>query len=123
MAAANKTSGMLKVNQLTKDLGIKSKDMSEIMTAEGVEYKSQKVLTPTEFSIIFDRITRDNQIKGIEDYLDGVTVIPSKAKTEKAEPAPEAQKSDVAPVEVKEQAKVESVNLEPAKSEDRKSVV
>ncbi len=121
MAAANKTSGMLKVNQLTKDLGIKSKDMSEIMTAEGVENKSQKILTPTEFSIIFDRITRDNQIKGIEDYLDGVTVIPSKAKTEKAEPAPEAQKSDVAPVEVKEQAKVESVNPEPAKSEPAKS--
>ena len=56
MAAANKTSGMLKVNQLTKDLGIKSKDMSEIMTSEGVEYKSQKVLTPTEFSIVFDLV-------------------------------------------------------------------
>ena len=114
MAAANKTSGMLKVNQLTKDLGIKSKDMSEIMTSEGVEYKSQKVLTPTEFSIVFDRITRDNQIKGIEDYLDGVTVIPSKAKTEKTEPAPEAQKSDVAPVEVKEQSEAAPVKSEPA---------
>ena len=121
MAAANKTSGMLKVNQLTKDLGIKSKDMSELMTAEGMEYKAQKVLTPTEFAIVFDKLTRDNQIKGIEDYLDGVTVIPTKAKSEKAESAPEAQNNDVAPVEVKEQKKAEPVKSEPVKSEPVKS--
>ena len=102
--AVSKTSGILKVNQLSKDLNIKSKEMSELMTAEGIEYKAQKVLTPLEFSIVFDKLTRDNQIKGIEDYLDGITVIPSKAKeeakaaesVEPAEPATPAKPSDTA---------------------------
>ena len=80
--AVSKTSSILKVNQLSKDLNIKSKEMSELMTAEGIEYKAQKVLTPLEFSIVFDKLTRENQIKGIEDYLDGITVIPSKVKEE-----------------------------------------
>ena len=102
--AVSKTSGILKVNQLSKDLNIKSKEMSELMTAEGIEYKAQKVLTPLEFSIVFDKLTRDNQIKGIEDYLDGITVIPSKAKeeakaaetVEPMEPATPAKPSDTA---------------------------
>ena len=94
--AVAKTSGMLKVNQLSKDLNIKSKDMSEIMTAEGIEYKAQKVLTPFEFSVLLDKLTKDNQINGIDDYLDGVTKIPSKKKEEakveeKAAPVAEAK--------------------------------
>ena len=101
--AVAKTSGMLKVNQLSKDLNIKSKDMSEIMTAEGIEYKAQKVLTPLEFSILFDKLTKDNQIKGIEDYLDGITSIPSKNAEEtvaesKSNDAPKSEaKPDVKP--------------------------
>ena len=101
------------VNQLLKDLNIKSKDMSEMMAAEGIEYKAQKVLTPLEFSIIFDKLTKSNQINGIEDYLDGITVIPSKNKEEpKAEETvAEASKPEPkveAKVEPKAEAKVES---------------
>ena len=115
--AVAKTSSMLKVNQLSKDLNIKSKDMSEIMTAEGIEYKAQKVLTPLEFSILFDKMTKDNQISGIDDYLDGITKIPSKNKEEaKAEPvAEEAPKAEAKPEvkaepvkEVKAEAKAEA---------------
>ena len=123
--AVAKTSSMLKVNQLSKDLNIKSKDMSEIMTAEGIEYKAQKVLTPLEFSILFDKLTKDNQINGIDDYLDGITGIPSKKKEEpKAEEAPVVEvKSEVKPEPVKEEVKAEpvkpEVKAEPAKSEQK----
>ena len=119
MAATTKTSAMLKVNQLSKDLNIKSKDMSEIMTAEGIEYKAQKVLSATEFSILLNKLTMDNQIKSIDDYLDGVTVIPSKNKEEaKAEAAPAVE----AKPEVKaEPAKVEPAKVEPAKAEPAKA--
>ena len=114
--AVAKTSSMLKVNQLSKDLNIKSKDMSEMMTAEGIEYKAQKVLTSREFSIIFDKLTKDNQIVGIEDYLDGVTGIPSKKNEESVET--KAESAPVAEVEVKaESVKVESPKPEPVKTE------
>ncbi len=114
--AVAKTSGILKVNQLSKDLSIKSKELSEIMTSEGIEYKAQKVLTPLEFSILFDRLTKDNQINGIDDYLDGVTCIPSKKKEEAKEEPKAAEKPAEAPKA--EPAKVEAkpeVKAEPAK--------
>ncbi len=102
MAAANQSTNMLKVNQISKDLNIKSKELAEVLASEGIEYKAQKALDATEFSIVFDRLTRDNQINGIEDYLDGVTVIPSKAMAEKTTqskvPAKEASKEDTKPV-------------------------
>ena len=95
--AANQTSSMLKVNQISKDLNIKSKDLAEIFAKEGIEYKSQKSLEPREFDILFDKLTRENQIKGIEDYLDGITYIPSNTKTEepKKEAASEAKAAPV----------------------------
>ena len=130
--AVAKTSGMLKVNQLAKDLNIKSKDMSEIMTSEGIEYKAQKVLTPLEFSILLDKLTKDNQIKGIEDYLDGITSIPSKNAEEtvaesKSKDAPKSEaKPDVKPKakseEKAEPAKVEAkpeIKAEPVKNEQK----
>ena len=61
MAAANQSTNMLKVNQISKDLNIKSKDLAEILAAEGIEYKAQKTLTPVEFAILFDKLTKENQ--------------------------------------------------------------
>ena len=80
--ATNQSSNILKVNQLSKDLNIKGKDLAEILAGVGIEYKAQKVLEPVEFDIFFNQLTLDNQIDGIEDYLDGITYIPSKKKTE-----------------------------------------
>ena len=111
MAAASKTSSMLKVNQLSKDFNIKSKEMAEVMTAEGIEYKAQKTLTPTELSILLNRLTESKQIKNIGDYLDGVTCIPVKNKPEEkvAEPAKE------------EAPRAEAPKAEPAKEEAPKA--
>ena len=107
MAAANQTSNLLKVNQLSRDLTMKTKDIAEILAGEGIEYKTQRALEPNEFDILFDKLTRDNQIKGIEDYLDGVTYIPSKKATEpKAEKKPAVAKTE-AKTETKVEAKAE----------------
>ena len=116
MAAASKTSSMLKVNQLSKDLNLKSKEMSEVMTAEGIEYKAQKTLTPVEFSILLNRLTESRQIKNIGDYLDGITSIPKKEVTEKktAEPVKED-------VKTAEEPKVESAKAEAPKAETPKA--
>ena len=77
-----------KVNKMAKDLGLKSKELSDILAAHGKDVKTQRSLEPVEFDILFETLTRDHQISNIEDYLDGVTKIPSKA-TQKAEPAKE----------------------------------
>ena len=70
-----------KITKLAKDLGIKSKDLVEILNQNGIEAKTtQKALEPVEFDILFDSLTKANQITNIGDYLDGVTYIPSKAK-------------------------------------------
>jgi hypothetical protein len=86
MAAANQTSNLLKVNQFSKDLAMKSKDMVELLASEGIEYKTQRSLEPNEFAILLDRLTKDNQINGIEDYLDGATYIPAKVKNDPKKP-------------------------------------
>ena len=67
-----------KANQLAKDLELKSKDIVDIMSEKGIEIKSQKTLEPREFDILFDAITSRHQIEGIDDYIDGVTYVPSK---------------------------------------------
>ena len=52
--AANQTSNLLKVNQFSKDIAMKSKDIAEILAAEGIEYKTQRALEPNEFAFLFD---------------------------------------------------------------------
>ena len=82
-----------KVNQLAKDLNIKAKDM--------VELKTQKNLEPGEFNLLLDLLTKKHQIVGIDEYIDGVTYIPSvlKKKEEKKAPAPTAETAKPAPAE------------------------
>ena len=123
---------------------MKSKDVTEILVSEGIDYKTQRALEPNEFSILLDKLTRDNQINGIEDYLDGVTYIPSKAaqkakETEKAaqektpevveskpaeqpaaqEKKPTNAKTDSVKKEQTAPAKVESVSSTAAKTEEK----
>lgn len=67
-----------KANQLAKDLDIKSKEIVDIMSEKGIEIKTQKALEPREFDILFDALTSKHQIEGIDDYIDGITYIPSR---------------------------------------------
>ena len=121
--AANQSANILKVNQISKDLNIKSKELAEMLAGVGIEYKAQKVLEPVEFDILFNQITLDNQIDGIEDYLDGITYIPSKKKAEKVAEKQEEVKAEEVPETKAEPVKPEPVVVEkkpesaPAKAE------
>ena len=104
MAAINQ---QFKLNKLAKDLNMKGKDLLEVLAQKGVEAKTvQKALEPAEFDILFESLTRANQITNIGDYLDGVTHIPSKVKkapvkkAEAEQPAPEKQ-AEAAPKQAK----------------------
>ncbi len=101
-----------KVNQLAKDLNMKTKDIVDIMSGAGLEVKTQKNLEPDEFGVFLNLITQANQIKDIDRYLDGETYIPVKVKeTAEEKPAvdkkaPEAKVEEKKP-EVKPEPKVE----------------
>ena len=94
-----------KVNQFAKDLGIKTKDVQDVLAQKGLEVKTQTALSPEEFGVLFDSLTRANQLDNIGDYLDGVTYIPSRKKDEKT--APKTEDKPQAKAEVKTEVKVE----------------
>lgn len=81
----------IRINNLAKDLNMKSKDLLDALTKSGVAGKtSTGTLDPVEFSLLFDSLTTDNQIKNMGDYLSGKADIarPREEKpAEKAEPA------------------------------------
>ena len=120
----------IKANQLIKDLNIKSKEMSDIMAEKGLEFKSQKALEPIEFEAFFDAITSKHQIEGIDDYIDGVTFIPSKlekaVKKPVAEEKTEASEAKVVEnkekIEKKAEPKVETAPVAVDKTEKKGDV-
>ncbi len=115
-----------KVNQIAKDLNMKGKEIVDILAGKGFSVTAQKSLDAPEFDALFDTLTRQNQINGIEDYLDGITYIPSSKKaTVKAEDksSPESVKAEPAedtvnkPTAEATDAPVHSAKTEPQKSE------
>ena len=94
-----------KVNQLAKDLGIKSKDIVDVLAEKGMNVKTQASLEGKEFDILFEALTKQNQIKDIDSYIFGDTYIPSKLQM--AKEAEEAAKAK-AIAEAKAKAKAEA---------------
>ena len=83
-----------KLNKLAKDLGLKSKDLTDILARHGREATVQKTLEPVEFDILLDSLTRDHQIDDIDAYLKGETCIPSKKKPAKAKEAKDVKEKE-----------------------------
>ena len=62
----------IRINNLAKDLNMKSKELLEALTASGITGKTATgTLDTTEFSVLFDRLTSTNQITNMGDYLSG----------------------------------------------------
>ena len=52
-----------KINQMAKDMGLKSKDLTDLLAANGVsDVKSQKALTDKEFGLLLQSLTEANQV-------------------------------------------------------------
>ncbi len=108
-----------RVNQLAKDFNLKSKELVELLAANGLDNKTHMaVLEPNEANLLLDLLTNANQITGIDDYMNGKTTIKVKKKAPKAEEAPVAEtpkeepKAEAKP-EVKPEPKVEAPKEEP----------
>ena len=117
----------IKANQLAKDLGIKSKEIVDIMAEKGIELKAQKSLEPHEFNVLFDALTSAYQIDGIDDYIDGVTTIPSKlekkpeveAVAKKTEEKADENQNKKVEASVAEQKKAEAAPAPEKKAEKK----
>ena len=96
---ATKTS--LKLGQLAKDLDKKSKDLLDVLEEGGVSgLKVSSTLTPGQFDVLLEKLTRQHQVPDIGAYLDEEVLIQApKKKTapRKAEPAEEGKKAESAP--------------------------
>ena len=115
MAAINQ---QFKLNKLAKDLGLKSKELVDILAQNGIEAKTtQKALEPAEFDVLFETLTRANQITNIGNYLDGVTHIPSKIK--KA-PVKKAEEKAEAPAQAPVEKPAEEASKKVEKAEEIK---
>ncbi len=99
-----------KINQLAKDLNIKSKDLLETLKGLGFDGKTQMAtLSADEFGALLDKLTLDNQMSGIDDYLDGKTVIASTyAKEKSARMAEEAERKAKEKAEAETKARAEA---------------
>ena len=77
-----------RINQLAKELGIKGKDITDILAAGGIEGKSSSAaLDPDEFGLVMDVLSKKNQISNLDPYLDGDVVIVTKGQKAAAEKA------------------------------------
>ncbi len=112
-----------KINQMAKDMGLKSKELTELLAGRGVaDVKSQKVLTEQEFNLLFQSLTEANQVDNIYDYMDGKTRIPSKIAEQKAaekaaREAAEREAAEKAAREAAEKAAAEKAAAEKAARE------
>ena len=92
-----------KITQITKDFAMKSKDVLEIFKSLGIEKKSGGSADDVEFARFFQKVTRENQIENIDEYLDGKATIRIPESEKKAPEKTEAPKT-----EVKAEAKAEA---------------
>ena len=74
---------MFRINQLSKDLGMKPKEMQSLLAEAGIgEKSSSATLEADEFNLLLDTLTKKRQIKNLDLYLNGKTYIPSPARDE-----------------------------------------
>ncbi|MBO5744738.1 MAG: translation initiation factor IF-2 [Clostridia bacterium] len=94
-----------KINSLAKDMEIKSKDLITLAESCGMNGKNPNVLLENdEFDVLFNKLTKDNQIKDINSYLSGETVIVLEGEEPKASPVGNKQHEEKKP-HIKEQPK------------------
>ena len=126
MAAKDKN--QTKISNLAKDLGLKNKELVDIITQSGIEGKTHSAtLDPEEFNQVMDAVTMRSQINSIGDYLDGKVIIVTeapKAEAPKAEaPKAEAPKAEAPKAEAPkaEAPKAEAPKAEAPKAEAPKA--
>lgn len=123
---------MFRINQLAKDLDIKSRDIITKLEESGLEGKKTGAsLEAEEFNMFIDTLTKENQIADIDGYLHGKTTIPTVRPSKAAALAAEKKAAAIAEkkaaeaaarAEAEEKAKVEAEAAAKAEAEKRAAI-
>ena len=111
---ATKSNSMFRISQLAKDLGLKTKELTEKLNELGVSTKNTSAsLEPDEVNLLFESLSKDSEIKDIDGYLRGKTVItlpesPEESATRLKQEKAEAEAKAKAEAEAKAKAKAEA---------------
>ena len=122
MAANQKN--QTRISSLAKDLGMRNKDILDLLAENGIEGKSHSAtLNEDEFNLVMNELTSRNQMSGIGDYLDKkITIDPpkpaAKPKAEKPKAEPKAEPKPEPKAGVKAEPKPEE-KPEPTRFEMR----
>ena len=97
-----------KISVLAKDLGLKNKEILEMLAANGFAGKSHSSpLSEEEFAFVIEYFTKNNQVTSINDYINGVTKIeierPEDSEKKVEAPKTEQPKVESAPTPKKEE--------------------
>ena len=96
----------VKITQLSKDFGLKSKDITDAFKELGLDKKSGASADEVEFEMLLDHMTKTHQIKNLDAYRKGIVKLTISKETEKKS-APKVKAE-----EVKTEAKVEATKVE-----------
>ena len=111
---ATKSNSMFRISQLAKDLGLKTKELTEKLNELGVSTKNTSAsLEPDEVNLLFESLSKDSEIKDIDGYLRGKTVItlpesPEESATRLKQEKAEAEAKAKAEAEAKAKAEAEA---------------
>jgi len=118
---AAKQTPAFRVNQMAKDLRTKTKDLLTTMEEAGIPGKNNSAaLDADEVNLLFEYMTRQNQIKDMDSYLNGKTEIDlpdSAAKKSKAEAEAKAKAEAEAKAKAEAEARAKAEAEAKAKAE------
>ena len=101
----------VKITQIAKDMNMKPKEITDFLKSIALDKKSGDSLDTDEWSLFLDRLTKENQIENIDDYLSGKATLrvdrPAPKKKEAVKES-EAPKEEQKPEEKKEEPKAEA---------------
>ncbi len=106
---ATKSNSMFKVNQIAKDLGVKTKDLQGTLEGLGIQVKSTSAsLEADELNLLLEHMTEGAQIKDIDGYMSGKTRISLPESPEEKEKRLADEARVKAEAEAKAKAKAEA---------------
>ncbi|MCI8331752.1 MAG: translation initiation factor IF-2 [Clostridiales bacterium] len=113
----------LKINVISKDLGVKSKELVDVFSAIGIEGKTHfAAIKPEEFDLLMNRMTLDHQISGIDAYMNGEIPLVYKAKEKEAkETKPSENTAAAEPQKTEELKTEEKTQIESPKTNSNKT--
>ncbi|MBR6795537.1 MAG: translation initiation factor IF-2 [Clostridia bacterium] len=101
----------VKITQIAKDMNMKPKEITDFLKSIALDKKSGDSLDTDEWSLFLDRLTKENQIENIDDYLSGKATLrvdrPAPKKKEAVKES-DAHKEEKKPEEKKEEPKAEA---------------